>query len=149
MIELVVVMIVIGILAVFVSGRLDQTSAFDQRAVHDKLKAGLQYARKAAVAKRRYVCVSVSSGTVSFLYDSNEPENATRNCVATNYVTLPGRDRDCSGGNGNQICSKTGAAIGGGGAFNIDAQGKVASAVTFTVTGQPDIVIEAETGYVH
>ncbi|MDP2792618.1 MAG: hypothetical protein Q8O25_00825 [Sulfurisoma sp.] len=100
------------------------------------------------MAKRRHVCVAVASGTVSFLYDGNQPENPPPNCATTNYLTLSTPDRDCNGGNGNGICSHGAGVIASAG-FNFDAQGKVASTVTFTVTEQPDIVVEAETGYVH
>ncbi len=163
MIELVVTMVVIGILAVFVSGRLDFTSAFDQRAVHDKVKAGLQFARKAAVAKRRYVCVAVAGDTATFTIDTRAPETTgVTFCdgTASSDLNLPAPDRSCNGV-ANRICAATGVTITAtSAAFNFDAQGRVVNTVAFTVTGMPIITcgdgtttgalcVEGGTGYVH
>ncbi len=152
LIELVSVMIIIGILAVTAFGRLDFTGAFEQKGVYDKVKAGLEFARKAAVAKRRYVQVTVAGGSVSFLYDGNAPENATRSFAATNYLTLPVADKDCGAGNGNVVCSHGTGVIGlvsGGSPFTFDAQGAVSATAILSVVGQNDITVEAQTGYVH
>ena len=152
LIELVSVMILIGILAVTALGRLDFTGAFEQRGVYDKVKAGLEFARKAAVAKRRWVQVTVAGGSVSFLYDGNTPENAVRSFAAANYLTLPVADKDCGGGNGNAVCSHGTGVIGlvsGGPSFTFDAQGGAPAAAILSVAGQNNITVEAQTGYVH
>ena len=162
LIELVTVMIIVGILAVAAVGRLNFASGFQQQGTYDKLKAGLEFARKAAVAKRRYVQVTVAGGTVTFLYDSNPPEGA-RSFAATNYLTLPAPDKSCGGGNGNAICSGSGVVIslaGGASPFTFDAQGAASATVSLAVTGMPAITcgdgvttgavcIEGVTGYVH
>lgn len=152
LIELVTTMIVIGILAVFALGRLDFTSTFDQRGVYDKVKAGLEFARKAAVAKRRFVQVTVGGGSVSFLYDGNKPENAARDFAAANTLALPVTDRDCGAGIGNAVCSHRSGVIGlvsGGSPFTFDAQGAASATVVLSVAGQSNITVEAQTGYVH
>lgn len=158
MIELVMTIVIVGILAVVAMGRLDFTSVFQQRGVYDKVKAGLEFARKAAVAKRRCVQVTVNGGTVSFLYDSNSPETAGVNCVgssfaAGNYLTLPAPDKDCGGGNGNVICSHSGGTITGTTTFNFDATGGASAAATLSVTSPglsaDTITVESQTGYVH
>lgn len=144
-------MIIIGILAVFALGRLDFTSTFDQRGVYDKVKAALEFARKAAVAKRRFVQVTVVGGSVSFLYDGNTPENAVRNFAAANTLALPVADRDC-GGVGNAVCSHGSGVVGlvsGGSPFTFDAQGAASATVVLSVAGQNNITVEAQTGYVH
>jgi MSHA pilin protein MshC len=159
MIELVMTIVIVGILAVVAMGRLDFTSVFQQRGVYDKVKAGLEFARKAAVAKRRCVQVTVNGGTVSFLYDSNSPETAGVNCAgssfaAGNYLTLPAADTDCpSGGHGNVVCSHSGGTIAGATTFTFDATGGASAAATLSVTSPglsaDTITVESQTGYVH
>lgn len=164
LIELVTTMIIIGILAVFAVGRLDFTSAFDQKGVRDQALAALQFARKSAVAQRRYVCVRIIGGTLSLTIDTSAPENTASEfggtCPFATPLTLPAADKGC-GGASNAVCSRTGATISSSptGAFQFDAQGRSSTDVGLTVTGQPTITcgngataticVEGETGYVH
>lgn len=153
LVELVMTLVIIAILAVFAVSRLDFKSGFDQRSYHDKLKAALQFARKVAVARRRYVCVSVAANAVSFTLDPNVPEStATRfggTCPFTQALALPAPDSSC-GGAVNKICAPSGVTLAATAAsFQFDALGGASAGVTFTSTGEPDIKVEAETGYVH
>lgn len=138
-------LLIVAILSVFVIARLD-TSGFDQRAYHDKLKAGLQFARKAAVAERRYVCVTVAGSVVSFTFDPRPPEDASPVTCSTS-LDLPSPDKSCAGT--NQICPPSGVVLLAGTSLTFDARGGASAAVTFSSTGQPDITVENETGYVH
>ena len=154
--ELVMTLVIVSILAVFVVPRLEFKICFDERAYHDKLKAGLQFARKAAVAQRRYVCVGVAANVVTFTVDTSVPESTATpfggTCPFAAALTLPSPDSGCGGGAGNQICAATGvtlAAPSSGTTFQFDARGGASAAVTFSSTGQPDIKVEPETGYVH
>ena len=65
LIELIVVMIVIGILAVIVAPRFANRSDFDARGYFDGTLSVLRYAQKAAVAQRRMVCVSFGASAVT------------------------------------------------------------------------------------
>jgi prepilin-type N-terminal cleavage/methylation domain-containing protein len=58
LVELIVILVVIGILAVFLLPNMRTMSAFKERGDYDRVVSALQYARKAAIAQRRYVCVS-------------------------------------------------------------------------------------------
>jgi len=150
-VELITTMVIIGILAVVAMGRMDFTNIFQQRGVSDKLRAGLEFARKAAVAKRRYVCVAVSGGTATFTLDTAVPESSAGSCPGATALVLPVPDKDC-GGVGNAICSRNNAAIGlvsGGSPFSFNAEGGASSTVVLSVTGQSNITVEAATGYVH
>jgi MSHA pilin protein MshC len=155
LIELVMTLIIVGILAFTAVGRLDFTSAFVQRGVHDKAISALQFARKAAVAQRRYVCVVASGTTLTFTIDSNVPESTGTafggTCPFATALNLPAKDGDCSGASAaNSVCSRTGAALGSSPAsFQFDAQGRASATVTITATGQSNITVEGETGYVH
>jgi MSHA pilin protein MshC len=58
LIELVMVIVMLGILAVFVAPKFVGTSVFNARGFHDETLAYLRYAQKTAVAQRRTVCVA-------------------------------------------------------------------------------------------
>lgn len=151
LVELVTTIIILGILAVVVMGRLDFSSLFQQRGVADKLKAGLEFARKSAVAKRRNVCVDVSGGSVTFTVDTAAPESAAHACPGGSALALPAPDKDCAGA-GNVVCSRSNATIGvvsGGSSFKFNAEGGASATVVLSVTGQNNITVEAATGYVH
>lgn len=152
LIELVVTILVMAILATYIAGRLDFVTTFDQRGVRDKLVAALRYARMAAVAQRRPVCIEINGGNVSLSINPTAPENVALvfgdACHYDTTLNLPVADRDC--GNAHSVCSRAGATIGGGGSFVFDAQGRaLTNTLTFTVTGQPDVTVEGDSGYVH
>lgn len=65
LIELIVVMVIIGILAVAAIPRFFDRQTFDSRGFNDETLAALRYAQKAAIAQRRTVCVSFSSTSVT------------------------------------------------------------------------------------
>ncbi len=142
------VLVIVGILSVFVVSRLDFSSTFDQRAFHDKLKAGLQYARKAAVAQRRYVCVAVAGGVVTFTLDTRTPEVVAGSPSCSPALSLPSPDSNCS--QTNQICAPSNVSLATTGTpITFDPRGGSLGAATFSSTGQPDITVENVTGYVH
>jgi MSHA pilin protein MshC len=152
LVELVMTLVIVAILSVFALSRLDFRTGFDERSLHDRLKAGLQFARKAAVASRRYVCVSVTNGNggkVSFTLESAVPESTTGVCGIS--LTLPTPDTT-SGCLTNQICAGSGLSLSADNvSFRFDAQGRLTagSTVTLSTPGQPGIALEAETGYAH
>lgn len=161
LIELITTMLIISMVAVFAVGRLNFSDEFDQRATRDKLLAGLQYARKAAVAQRRIVCVATTGNKTSFTFDIRKPEDAVAPyCTAGNQGTLalPTADKEC-GGTTHQVCAHAGVTLTGSD-FSFDASGGTASTATFSVSGASTftcgdgsstgaICVEASTGYVH
>ena len=158
LIELVTMMIIIGIISVFALGRLDFTTVFEQRGVQDKVKAALQFARRAAVAERRYICVAVAGGVITLKRDTRVPETTPATFCdgsAASNLDLPGPDRTCSPAASNAVCSSTHATITStAAAIVFDPQGhSTAGAVaTVTVPGQPSgvtVTVEGTTGYVH
>ncbi|MHB1175173.1 MAG: prepilin-type N-terminal cleavage/methylation domain-containing protein [Sulfuriferula sp.] len=141
LIELIVVMVIIGILAVAAIPRFFDRQTFDSRGFNDETLAALRYAQKAAIAQRRTVCVAFSPSTV-ILTMASFPDSST--C-----------DRDLAGPTGTSP-------------FKITARGSVAFAATptnfqFNALGQAisppssiqvagatgSIFIEQDTGYVH
>lgn len=134
------VVVLIGILSAFVAPRLTHSSEFAARGFEDQVKATLRYAQKAAIAQRRYVCVA-------FMVDSVELSvNEVPSCPGTALVS--------AGGN---VVTRVEAlpdigfaAVPSG--FYFDALGRPGTDVTrhMRVLGMShDIVVEADTGYVH
>ena len=153
LIELISIMIIVGIMAAVALPRMSALSGFDEKGLHDKLKASLQFARKTAVASRRYVCLTVTNGTggkVSLRFENAAPESTAGNCTAGTNLTPPAPDAT-SGCATNQICASTTLSLSSTStSFRFDPLGRLnpVTNVTFTTTGQPDIVIQAETGNV-
>lgn len=143
MVELITVMILLGILGAFAVSRLD-VATFRERGFHDALKSGLQFARKAAVAKRRLVCVTAAPGAgavVSFSIAATAPEAGAVACPTANALMLPG-------GSVNTVSTPAGVMLTAGNSFSFDALGRASAGVTFSSTGQPDVTVVQETGYV-
>lgn len=154
MIELVTVMVLIGILAAVAMSRLD-IATFRERGFHDALKAGLEFARKSAIAKRRQVCVDVTTGTGAVLaltVAASAPEAGVVSCpISASRLPLAAPDSNCS--NANELCTPTGVSLTAGSSFYFDALGRASAGATFSTAtaagSQPNIVVEQETGYVH
>lgn len=164
LIELIVVMMVIGILAVVVLPRFDLLKGFDEIGYRDQVKATLEYARKSAVAQRRYVCVLRTGNNLDVSVDRAIPENRQAFtgppaalplvCPREQALTLPGGSASGIVPRGSTTLAVTSAA-----GVVFDALGRpwtststtVSSAAVFTVHGDSDytITVEAETGYVH
>lgn len=149
LVELVMILIILGILAIFAMPRLDK-NIFEQRAFHDQFKAALQYARKAAVAQRRYVCVTLSGGNAVFTVDTRTPEATAAHCNGTNELdlTLPVADARC-GSATNRICPPDGIALAGPASLAFTPAGGATASASYAITGQPAITVEAQSGYVH
>jgi MSHA pilin protein MshC len=155
MVELIVTMIIIGILAIAVLPRMDLLRGFDEIGYRDQVKATLEYARKSAVAGRRYVCVTRSTNDLILTRNLADPDTTSASCGSDPLALPGGTSRYCpSGSAANRICAPSGVTFGtastaalifsplgvsAGGSYTII----VNSATTATIT------VEAETGYVH
>jgi MSHA pilin protein MshC len=140
--ELVVVMVVIGILAVVVLPRLSLFDGFDQLGYRDRVRATLEYARKSAVAQRRNVQVTLAAGSVTVLIASDTPEGAAATTYDRNLV-LPGS-------NSHTFTAPAGVTLAPPAVLVFDALGRPSAGGSFSITGSGEpIVVEAVTGYVH
>ena len=152
LVELVVILIVVGILAVAAIPRFFD-NAFSERGFHDGVKAAIQHARKVAVASRRYVCVTVAANGVALSLDPNLPDNNANAVNCTQAVNLPVAQQGCAA---NAVCAPTGVVLGGAAGVVFDPLGRpvnanriaLAGATTFTVTDESNIVVQAESGWV-
>lgn len=146
LIELVMVVLILGILAIFVLPRADLTRGFDEVGFHDAARATLEYARKSAIAERRHVRITLAGNNLALTIDNAGPEAAGAGTFPR-QLPLPTPDRRC-GGALHQLCAPPGIALGGPATLDFSPLGRPSAAATYTVTGQDNIVVQAETGHV-
>jgi MSHA pilin protein MshC len=144
-IELIVVMVIIGIISAVAVPRFMDRGSFDIAGFADQARAALRFAQKEAVAKRRYVCVDLSSNAVSLSYTS------ASNCAAPTAMPGPsGEDAPFTVTAPSGVTTTPSAA-----SFQFNALGQLNPNTQVTVTvsasGQTSqtITVEQETGYVH
>jgi MSHA pilin protein MshC len=161
LVELIMVIVILGVLAVYAAPKLFSTSDFYARGFHDETTALLRYAQKTAVAQRRTVCVTFNT--------SITPNSA----VLTMEALHPGASKtvDCginlAGPNvegAAKVTAKSGTGYGTiktGSAsvtrliFNglgqpVNSERKPLTAKTvIEITDAANITVEPETGYVH
>lgn len=133
--------------------RLGNTGAFVERGFADQLRGTLQWARKTAIAQRRYVCVVLAGDALRLTIDANPPEATvpafSGACPFAQQLALPVSSPDCAAGDSNAICRPAAvAAFAGPATLQFDALGRASATATYQVSSQPDIVVEAETGHV-
>jgi len=143
--ELVVTITIVGVMAAVAIPRFAGTDSFQSRGFYDSAQSVVRFAQKTAVAWRRDVFVCVSDNSISAGAAAgcgtpviNPVTNAALAATAPSGVTLPALTvRFDSAGRPYLNPSTTTSTI--------------AIALTSTIPGDParQIVIEAETGYVH
>jgi MSHA pilin protein MshC len=149
LVELVVVIIILGILAVIAIPRFDNR-AFDTFGFYQEALSSVRYAQKEAIAKRRMVCVGITANSISIRYAK------TVNSIAC--------DTDLTSPRGTSpftVTARAGVSVAAAPAiatFFFDPLGRPLDALnvlspqrTLTVTGDgsQSLVIEPDTGYVH
>lgn len=148
LVELVTIMILVGILAVFVAPRFVDRRVFDTRGAFDEVSAALRFARQQAIAQRRVVCVTLTSNGLS-VFRALLPDQSA--CTAT-YLANPATGRDY------QLAMPNGIALAANGAtsalpvtIRFDALGRSNAAAGCRVNGDGSLClsVEADTGYVH
>lgn len=139
-VELIVVIVITGVLAATAIPRFVTRDSFDSRGFYDLAISSVRFAQKTAIAWRRevHVCVSgnaIIAGTAAGCGTQvmNSTTGQPIGAVAPSDVTLAGSS------------------------FSFDGAGRpipnsqITIAVNSTIPGDParQIVVEAETGYVH
>lgn len=144
LVELLIVLVVLGMLAVFLLPRLNPQD-FDARGFHDETLALLRYAQKTAVAQRRNVCVAFTATTATLM---QAPVEGAAPCT----LDLPGPRGEVPA----RVTARAGVAyqVVPGSPLRFDALGRPDRGLTLQVTGGGTplaraITVEEETGYVH
>lgn len=153
LIELITVMLIVGVMAVVVLPRFDLLRGYDEIGFRDKVRATLEYARKSAVAQRRFVCVVIDNNDLTLTIESVIPEDPAHTgvCPYTRLLALPAPDRGCGAGVTNKICNPAGVTLAPAATVQFDPLGRATlGAGTYTIRGDSDtsITVIAETGYV-
>jgi len=150
LIELIMVMVMLGVLAVFAAPRIFNSDDFYARGFHDETLALLRYAQKTAIAQRRTVCVSFNS--------TSAPYSVSLTMAATAAVTNCTTPTPLTGPNGTPtVRARSGIAYNATPTdFNFDGLGQpITSAGAAVPTQNIQIVnatavtVETSTGYVH
>lgn len=153
LVELIIVLVLLGVLAVYAAPRMFDSNDVYARGFHDETLGYLRYAQKTAIAQRRTVCVTFTSNSLSLSIASAE---ATLNCAvpATPFFG-PGRNGAATlnvrSGSGVTY-SPTPSALNynGLGQPTTSAGEVLTAATTIQVVGVANaITVEAGTGYVH
>jgi MSHA pilin protein MshC len=149
LVELVMVISIAAILAVFAGSRLGGSYANTAK-YYQQLMAQITYARKTAIAQRLPVCVHIAVGQSSVYYAGG----GGTTCPASSGVMSP------SGQAPFNVTAPSGTSVTAGtGNIMFDATGRYLTsagatpggALTVTVSGEGtyNLTIERETGYVH
>ena len=152
LIELIMVVVMLGVLAVFAAPRLLNTGDFNARGFRDETLALLRYAQKAAIGQRRMVCVTFNASSTphtAVLTLENSMLTATPLVCNANLVGPKGESPAT-------ITAKSGASYVSAPAIVFDGLGEpvstarvaLASNVLVTFANAPSITIEAGTGYI-
>jgi MSHA pilin protein MshC len=135
LVELVVVLILVGILAVVALPKFIGRQEYATRGFYDAAQASVRYAQKAAIAQRRNVHVMLGAGTLRLCYDAG---------CASALV-------DPTANSAFLLSAPAGVSLAGASLF-FDGLGRPSTGATFTVTdsaGARTFTVEAQTGYVH
>ena len=150
LIELIMVLVIMGVLAVFAAPRLLSTGDFYARGFKDETLGLLRYAQKTAIAQRRTVCVTLTTSAAT-------PPNAGGALTIASASGSAACDITLTGPNGDPtavIAARSGVDFSTSTAFNFNGLGQPSAAQVIQVTsasaaaGTP-IIVEAATGYVH
>lgn len=144
-IELVVVIVVIGILAVAVAPRFTDDLSFKTRGFHDEVFAAVEYARQQAIAQRRVFCVVVTGATPPHVLVRKSYGSPTMLLSCNPSATDPRTNAPFD------LTAPTGVTVTPATTIRFDWYGRPNAATTLTVSGAGSytITVEAETGHVH
>lgn len=141
LVELILVIIVIGVLAVIAVPRL-QIGGFEQYSFDRELRAALRHAQKVAIASACEVEVDVGTGGYSVRFTGEGGEECDD--IGLRHPTRSGPFAGEPEG-GASIISVT-----GDGKVRFNSQGGTGETdFVIVMSGGRQIVVEAETGYVH
>ncbi len=147
LIELIMVIVLLGVLAVFAAPRIFSSDDFNARGFHDETLALLRYAQKTAIAQRRTVCVAFTATTAILTISATA---AISSCAGNPLVGPKG---DSPG----TITARTGVTYSAAADFNFDGLGQPITSLGVAMATQTiqvanaanSIKVETVTGYVH
>jgi len=136
-IELTMVIILVGVLAVVMVAKLTRVDRFQVYGFFDATKATVRFAQKVAVAQRTNVVVVVNPASIELCYTS---------AACASPVIDPAT------GKAMAVAAPVGVSVSGPESVSFDGLGRATPGGTITVRGAGltrSLVVEQETGYVH
>jgi MSHA pilin protein MshC len=142
LIELIMVIVILGVLAVFAVPRMFDNSAFTGRGLHDETMALLRFGQKTAIAQRRGVCVTVNSTGITMTMFKDNPAPAT--CATATPAQVQALTPTFTPKGGTGLSSSTTT-------FQFTPLGSIdpAAAITLTVANSTPITVAPGTGYIY
>ena len=144
LIELIMVMVMLGVLAVFAAPSIFNRNDFEARGFHDQTLGVLRFAQKTAIAQRRAVCVAFTNNSITLTRASAE----TSALCDTALSGPTGAEVLTASANVTYTTTPT--------AFRFDGLGQpltgtntAAPSTIKVANATPTITVEAATGYVH
>lgn len=140
LVELTMVIVILGILAVAVIPRMTNRETFEARGFYDQAKATIRYAQKAAIAQRSTVHVNWTANAICL---TTVQDVSCTNLV--NVVLSPATGQRFYNGTPSGVSFST------TGSFSFSALGRPSAAQAIIVVGDGitrTINVESETGYV-
>lgn len=98
LIELIMVIVMLGVLAVFAAPRMFNSGDFYARGFHDETLGLLRYAQKAAIAQRRTVCVTIDAPSTPSTPNTATLSIASVAASSTCDKPLSGPNQNCTAG---------------------------------------------------
>ena len=151
LIELIMVVVILGVLAVYAAPRMFDNKDFYARGFHDETLAYLRYAQKTAIAQRRTVCVTFPS--TSQLTLAISPDAATADCTPPGSLTGPNGTTTLTAKSDSGVAYSAPPT-----SFNFNGLGQPIAATGGAVMGTQaiqvvgagrTITVQTATGYVH
>ncbi len=142
LIELIMVIVILGVLAVFAAPRMFDNSTFTGRGLHDESMALLRFAQKTAIAQRRAVCVTVNSTGITLSMFNSNPAPTT--CLAATAAQIQPLTPPFTPKGGTGLAGPATP-------FQFTPLGSTdqTSAITITVANSTPITVAPGTGYVY
>ena len=144
--ELVTVIVIVSVVSIYAASRLSGEFA-RTRASYDELLVQVQYARKTAMAQRRFVCVHIAAAQGQLYYGTGAA------CPAASGVASPASQVPYT------VNAGSGVSFAPASTLQFDGQGRYLTAAgtdpgaNFTITvsgdGSFSFTVERDTGYVH
>jgi len=142
LIELIMVIVILGVLAVFAAPKLFDNSAFTGRGLHDETMALLRFGQKTAIAQRRAVCVTVNGTGITMTMFLANPAPAT--CATATPAQVQTLTPPFTPKGGTGLASPITP-------FQFTPLGSTdqTAAITLTVANSTPITVQPGTGYIY
>lgn len=150
LIELIMVIVILGILAIYAAPRMFNSGDFYARGFHDETLALVRYAQKSAVAQRRTVCVAFTANSATLTIAAAA---ATPTCSSTPPLIGPRGESPASIPSTDHGVTYNGLPSN----FSFDGLGQPTNTAgvllgaqsVIQINNASSVFVEAVTGYVH